>query len=193
MVSDGCEVHVAVDVSNCGGCGFACSSNHATPSCVSGTCSVSCNTGFANCNNNAADGCEVNIAADANNCGVCGTVCAVPHATAGCASGACTIAACSAGYADCNNSAVDGCEVNIATDVNNCGGCATVCTVPANATGATCSAGVCGMGACSVGWANCNFVTTDGCETNLLTSTIHCGLCGNVCASGHSCVNGTCN
>jgi hypothetical protein len=35
--------------------------------------------------------------------------------------------ACNAGFADCNNNSVDGCETNIAADVNNCGGCGISC------------------------------------------------------------------
>ncbi len=45
------------------------------------------------------------------------------------------------GFADCNNSLMDGCEVNVRTDVRHCGGCGMQC--PA---GAACVAGRCQRG-----------------------------------------------
>jgi hypothetical protein len=44
----------------------------------------------------------------------------------------------------------------------------------------TCPAGVCGIGSCSSGFANCDGVTTNGCEANL-GSTSNSLSCGNVC------------
>jgi hypothetical protein len=41
--------------------------------------------------------------------------------------GGCVIAACTAGYADCDLKAASGCEVAIANDPKNCGACGTVC------------------------------------------------------------------
>ena len=46
------------------------------------------------------------------------------------------IAACNAGFANCNGNAADGCEVNLQTDVNNCGTCAHKCLM-------ACVAGAC--------------------------------------------------
>ena len=48
-----------------------------------------CNPGFLDCNNNQADGCEVNINDDAMNCGSCGNVC--PPAMPGCNNGVCAM------------------------------------------------------------------------------------------------------
>ena len=51
------------------------------------TCRLSlCNPGFANCNNEAADGCEVNLNTDSSNCGSCGHIC--PAGTS-CVMGSC--------------------------------------------------------------------------------------------------------
>ena len=57
------------------------------PACISGMCGLgACAIGFADCNNNPADGCEVNILNDVNNCGTCGHVCTGSQK---CANGAC--------------------------------------------------------------------------------------------------------
>jgi len=75
---------------------------------------------------------------DATACGAMCTVCAVPpNATAACTAGACT-STCSAGFADCDKSAINGCEVNTMTDSANCGMCGKACVAPA-----VCTAGVC--------------------------------------------------
>ena len=65
-----------VDISNCGACGAVCGSTHATPECLKGKCTEVCATGYSNCDNNAANGCEVQTATDVNNCGTCGNACA---------------------------------------------------------------------------------------------------------------------
>lgn len=76
------------------------------------------------------------------------------------------------------------------TDVNNCGACGTVC--PADNGTATCTAGSCQIALCHAGFANCDGLAANGCETNLLTDVGSCGLCGNMCAPGQACVSGTC-
>ncbi|MCC6213838.1 MAG: SUMF1/EgtB/PvdO family nonheme iron enzyme, partial [Polyangiaceae bacterium] len=45
-----------------------------------------------------------------NHCGSCNNVCSFPNAIAGCSAGACTIAACEAGYGNPNGIVADGCE-----------------------------------------------------------------------------------
>ena len=75
----------ATDPNNCGMCGTACGANQA---CGSGVCS--CASGFANCDANAANGCEANLSDDVNNCGGCGIVCGSGQA---CQAGACVAAA----------------------------------------------------------------------------------------------------
>src|SRR5262245_18957616 len=73
---------------NCGGCNKPCTLPNGVTSCVNSVCQlVSCNQGFADCNNVGADGCEVNLQNDAKNCGACNKACAMGQA---CVMGACT-------------------------------------------------------------------------------------------------------
>ena len=136
MCSGAC-VDTATSANHCGACGRACpAAPNATPSCAGGTCGITCNAGFADCDGNAANGCEVNLRTDAAHCGACGTVCpSGARGMATCAGGVCGAVVCPAGsgFADCNMMAVDGCEVNTNTDVNHCGMCASRCML-ANAT-----------------------------------------------------------
>lgn len=114
---------------------------NATAVCGASACGFICGAGFADCNLTATDGCESALATDLNNCGGCGNRCAPANATGACAASACSIAACATGFANCNNTVGDGCEVNTQTDGSNCGACGTVCP-----TGSTCAAGRCGFG-----------------------------------------------
>jgi hypothetical protein len=192
--SDGCEVNTTNNVNNCGICGKICAVANGTPNCVASACGVAgCNVGFKNCNNNPTDGCEVNTQTDPNNCGACGTVCSVANGTAGCSNGMCTVASCNAGYTDCDNNPTNGCEVHTGVDVNNCGVCGKVCSVP-NAT-ASCTGGTCTVGLCNAGFTDCDGQPANGCEINTKSDPLHCGLCTTQCfvANGTAgCSNGAC-
>lgn len=68
------------DRQNCGACGKVCSDYpNMNGTCSGGTCSYTCSKSYMrvyeDCNKNTADGCEVNLASDPNNCGTCGNVC----------------------------------------------------------------------------------------------------------------------
>ena len=192
--ANGCETNLSTSVNNCGACGHACAAANAASSCTAGQCTIaSCNTGFADCDHNAANGCESNLSTDVQNCGTCGVVCSANNATSACSAGACRIAACNPGFGDCDGNASNGCETNLLTSVNNCGACGNVCSV-ANATPA-CSAGICQVGPCTAGFGDCDGNASNGCETNLLTSVNNCGACGRACSAPNavsSCSAGAC-
>jgi len=78
LCDDSC-VDLDTDMNNCGACGTECETflpNAKGSLCMSGKCIISgCKTDYADCNKNVADGCEVSLRLDANNCGSCGTKC----------------------------------------------------------------------------------------------------------------------
>ena len=119
------------------------------------------------------------LASDPANCGACGTSCARAHATASCAAGACTVGACDTGFDDCNASADDGCETELATSAAHCGACDAACTIP-NA-GSSCVDSACTIDACAPGFADCDADASNGCEAATTTLT-DCGACGVACA-----------
>jgi len=132
-----------------------------------------------------------NTQTDIQNCGVCNHICSVAHGTPGCSAGACTVASCDAGFANCDNNVANGCEFNTQSDPDNCGGCNNVCPTGANGERG-CSNGVC-TGACNPGFANCDNDPSNGCETNTQTSNSNCGSCGNACSVvGTVCSGGVC-
>ncbi len=182
------------DTNNCGSCTNVCPSNNAVASCNSGTCGLAfCNAGFFDCDNNSLNGCEVNSASDPKNCGGCGKTCSTNNAAEICVAGACTIQSCTAGFWDCNNSALDGCEVNGNSDTKNCGGFGKTCSTLNGSP--SCTAGTCGIAFCNAGFFDCNNNPLDGCEVNSITDTFNCGACHHVCPSINSspiCSSGTC-
>lgn len=196
----GSYTNVNTDPAHCGACNHACSYANAGSSCVNGSCVMgNCNSGFANCDANTANGCEINLNTNASNCGACGNVCNLPNAAAACAAGNCVVGTCFFGFSNCDGIMANGCEVNIVTDNSNCGVCGNVCSF-ANATSA-CVNAACSLVACNSGFGNCDGNPSNGCEINLNTSVNNCGSCGNVCnlanatasCSGGSCAVASCN
>src|SRR5439155_26402 len=147
------------------------------------------------CDKTFGNGCEVDGAKDAKNCGACGKACAaVMNGVAGCAGGVCGIASCNGSFRDCDMNAADGCEIDTSGDASNCGACGKVCPAELNGM-AGCAHGVCGIGVCNPGFRDCNASAADGCEKNINTDLANCGSCGNVCAVKNdtpSCTNGIC-
>jgi len=173
---NGCEANTNTDPAHCGSCTSACPGSNLV--CSGGTCQVStCPAGSAECDGDLAVTCETNTTTSVGNCGFCGNVCTTPNGTPRCTTSACQVQSCTTNYANCDNAAANGCEVNLRTNLNNCGACGTACT---NAHGATsCNASAC-VPSCSTGWGDCDASRPNGCETQL-NSTTNCGTCGNVC------------
>jgi hypothetical protein len=183
--SNGCETDLNTAVANCGRCGGACSLSNATAACSAGACTVAaCNTGYGNCDGNAANGCETALSSTPAHCGACGAACSAANGTPACRAGTCAIA-CTVGFGNCDGDArTNGCEAGLAT-TTNCGACGAACSY-ANAaprcislTGGPVS---CQMGACAAGYADCDASATTGCEVNTATDSENCGMCGRTCA-----------
>ncbi|MDB4932517.1 MAG: uncharacterized protein JWM10_5001, partial [Myxococcaceae bacterium] len=189
---NGCEVTTSTDTAHCGACQHACSFEHAAASCAAGACAMgTCAAGWANCDGDPANGCEVDLTSDAAHCGACATACATANGTAACVSGACAVGSCDADFRDCDHLAGNGCEVSSATDTTNCGGCGAVCPARPSAV-ATCLASACGY-ACAPGQRDCDHDATNGCEVDANADRTNCGGCGVVCTLGRTCVSGACS
>lgn len=110
----GCEINTNTSLTNCGICGRVCAgATNAGPTCVTGTCGITCNAGFLNCDSNQANGCEIDGRTDLTSCGVCGRICTigsgVMNAVPACAASACTFA-CMPGFSNCDSNPANGCE-----------------------------------------------------------------------------------
>lgn len=195
-LGDGCETPTTT-TDNCGACGVVCSAGpNSTPACRQGTCALSCSGGYADCDDDLANGCEQPTGTDPANCGRCGHAC-VSHE--GCVSGGCTTLTCQGRYGNCDQDAANGCEADLTTDAKNCGNCGTACNVP-NAT-PTCIGGACVIESCNVGYGDCNQTPADGCEMDITLDPRNCGECGHTCAfpnasaacSQATCVKTACN
>ncbi len=187
--ANGCEASLSA-AATCGACGRACTALNATSTCAGGACGFVCSAGYGDCDGLAANGCETDTRLTAAHCGACGSVCALAHAIAGCRSSLCVIAACDAGYADCDGNPVNGCEVDTRNTPSHCGGCGRPCSF-ANAA-ASCASSACVLSACLTGYGNCDGAASNGCETNLNTASAHCGSCSNQCAALTMCSSGSC-
>jgi hypothetical protein len=188
---NGCEAEVLSDVDNCGACGKSCVVPHATAACEQGLCKNQCEDNFEDCNG-GDDGCETDLTSP-ESCGACGVVCNANGGTATCEAGVCGIT-CKPGYADCVNGLDDGCETNITSNVNNCGGCGAefACKAPPQGS-AACVGSTCMVTNCTAPLGDCDANGT--CETNINTDAKHCGGCGIACSLSHataSCANKVC-
>ncbi len=94
---DGC-VDPLTDPNNCGGCAISCVEQwkNEVPTCKSGMCESECAPGFADCNGDAADGCEIDLRSHPANCGACGLECD-QRAGQPCINGVCLMVECDAG------------------------------------------------------------------------------------------------
>lgn len=191
--SDGCEANLEVNPEHCNACGNACPSLGGTPVCIDGACDVSnCTAGLGDCDP-GTPGCETDTTTSVDHCGYCGNPCIFANASAECIASTCHLAACNAGWGNCDANASNGCETHTDIAVNHCGACGSSCPSRPHAT-STCASGTCDF-TCDGGWADCDGIPGNGCETNVQTDVNHCGSCPSLCDPNHatpSCVNGSC-
>ena len=143
-----------------------------------GTCQLVCGAGTEDCNERAADGCEITLANDLDHCGKCDTPCRLDHADAQCLGGRCQISACEQGFENCNTDIEDGCEVDVTQNTDHCGACNASCSTHHGSS--SCEDGVCQI-TCSQNFENCNLDLIDGCESNLDRDVAHCQDCETSC------------
>ncbi len=90
----------------------------------------------------------------------------------------CPVTECPDPYATCASSRF-ACDVNLLNDPLNCGGCGFSCYNNSGSATYACIEGKCTF-ACAEGWADCNNLPDDDCETKLGTNGA-CAACGDVC------------
>jgi hypothetical protein len=181
--SDGCAGQIA-----CGRCdtglqcvGGECIAENCTPSCA---CAATTCAG-GSCPDGCGGTCAGTVQADCggsvcgmspNGCGGCGN-CTAPYT---CSQGACQGGTCTPSCAgkECGG--------------NGCDGLCGRCIEGQDAHGSNpCTGGLCNP-YCNQNWGNCDANRTNGCETNLLDTELHCGSCTNWCGSGEVCLGGVC-
>lgn len=94
--------------------------------------------------------------------------CYLHKATATCAphGGACIVAACVGSWENCDRTDDNGCEVDLSTDPDHCGGCGKECEDVPHAE-VRCGSAQCYIRVCEDGFLDCNDSVADGCETDL--------------------------
>jgi hypothetical protein len=160
------------DINHCGRCNFACNGTNGSAACAAGRCEVTCRAGFADCDMDPRNGCEVGLGT-ITNCRSCADVCpsgAALNGTPACTANVCRTS-CNAGFGDCNGNPADGCELPLSSPAN-CGACGRAC--PA---GQSCAAGVCTV-SCSAPNLACAGACVDP-----QTSPTNCGMCGRACVN----------
>jgi hypothetical protein len=156
--------------------------------CADALCKIAgCEATLEDCDGAPSNGCEVETATDAGNCGACGAACEATNADSACEGGQCVFA-CIAGYGDCDGQASNGCETPLSV-VDHCGACGVAC--PSVDGQGACVEGGCVV-FCATGRADCDGTLSNGCEVDLATSPDSCGACGAACPAGLVCSGGIC-
>ena len=94
---------------------------------------------------------------------------------------------CPSGHTTCPNSQFL-CDVDLLTDVENCGECGNACPRSGGNEQYSCVNGRCAMTCMVANALDCDGVPDNGCETSPLSND-HCGVCGNKCAADKPCMD----
>jgi hypothetical protein len=116
-------------------------------------------------------------------CGVCERGCEIAGADEACVSGVCEFVACEPDRDGCVDGRENGCETDLLTNPDHCGGCDVQCDLYFTET--ACTGGSCEFLGCDDGYAECD-VVVPGCDTNVATDPDNCGDCGFVCLADHA-------
>ncbi len=94
---------------------------------------------------------------------------------------------CPEGFTTCPGSTFP-CDVDLKTDINNCGACGVSCGGPTTAELFECVEGHCALRCKLLDRMDCDGIVDNGCETPPNDQN-NCGVCGNACAPDKPCVN----
>ena len=157
------------DPDHCGECGVPCRPSHASGSCVSGACVLSCDEGWSDADGAAINGCEYACRPAAATEGP-GTSCAdgtdndcdgrTDETDPDCAD--CVPEFCNGADDDCDGLTDE--DYDLDFDPAHCGTCSRSCP-PRPQGRATCMLGRCDL-ACNPGWTDRNGDLEDGCESS---------------------------
>ena len=192
--ADACEINLTNDVNNCGDCGHTCTANNANVACVNSQCVItSCKGKFADCDSATPDGfktgCETDVNVSTSHCGGCGKACTISNGTPKCDLGVCGVSSCNGTFRDCDSDPKTGCEINVATNTKNCGGCGAMgsdCGSRYAHASSACLGSACAAPTCNAGFGDCVNGLTDGCESDTTTDANNCGACSTHCDPIHS-------
>jgi len=203
--NDTCESDLSSDAT-CGSCNVrcefdggidghgsvACAVQNSVPGQRAWGCEVSCTDGFADCDGDYRNGCEVDLT-DLDHCGGCGDVCTKTRATPTCENRRCEVDTCNLDWGDCDGDDLD-CEtqLNSATD---CGSCDNGCDFPFSASVCGGSPGnrQCVLSQCiPIEHEDCDGAAGNGCEIDTRSDAANCNGCGNDCTTGPQVQSGAC-
>ena len=167
---NGTCVNLDHDLGHCGDCAIMCGAGEY---CVEGICHDECPSPLIDCSGTCTD-----TGHDPGHCGACDAACpTLANTTAVCADATC-LYPCDDGYLDCDNNLVNGCEADVLTSTDTCGGCSPCL----NDHGTTqCASGICDP-TCEDGWDDCDGDLSNGCEMNVTGDASNCGACGFTCS-----------
>lgn len=194
--ANGCEADLS-SLETCGSCEISCGSDNAytqLTECVEGatpeqnTCLIECRAGFDDCDGIPNNGCETNLANDADHCGACDASCTIANADSSCVNSICAFDGCDDNYGDCdgdmgalgslfNPGTKNGCEANLINNDENCGTCGNDCT-------AMSGEWVCDVDACFANDCADGFLTCEGDATQCASNRNDpetCGGCNTNC------------